>query len=677
MLRLRDLPITVKIASLGVAMTVGIAVVAWKGYDGIVTTSDALSQYESISQQDIRLRQLRVGMLEIRLALERFLAKGDAASVDEVQQGLKAIAAALTGAAAGDSRQGRELERIGALVASYGEAFKSVLDLQGRRDASVALLRGLGTALNGQLSGLMEAARKTDAPPLADAAGDVMKLSLTAQLAVGRFAVTSERSDAESAAKAIESLTQALAALKARPDAAPLAEIVGRVSGTAAVYSRNVADLSEVAQERQRIATGVLDTNGQQIGKEMEALSALQSAERDRIGQSAVAQAAEAVASVFTIGGALVVVGLLASILMGRMIAVPILRITRIMDALSRGGETIILTDAARRDEIGTMARALTVFQEHRDRVERMRTEREEMERAALADRRASMLALADGIETGIQTMVRGMSERIEGLRVAAAVMADNAQRTSAHSASVAETSQLASANVRSVAAATEEMNATSQEIARQIGHSAKVAVSAAAQADGADHNVQELAAAVVRISQVVDIIRAISSQTNLLALNAFIEAARAGDSGKGFAVVANEVKLLSSQTARSTDDIAAQIDMVRTDTDRTVTAVRDIVGIVSELHQAAAAIAAAIDQQRGALAEIGRNIHQAAAGTEDINAHAANVSDEARQTLSVAAEVAATADALIGEASQLRRSVEGFVADIRDRNRSGAALAA
>ncbi|MBT3552698.1 MAG: chemotaxis protein [Rhodospirillaceae bacterium] len=60
----------------------------------------------------------------------------------------------------------------------------------------------------------------------------------------------------------------------------------------------------------------------------------------------------------------------------------------------------------------------------------------------------------------------------------------------------------------------------------------------------------------VSKIGDVSEEIKAIAGQTNLLALNATIEAARAGDAGKGFTVVAGEVKALSGQTTKATDNV-------------------------------------------------------------------------------------------------------------------------
>ena len=93
-------------------------------------------------------------------------------------------------------------------------------------------------------------------------------------------------------------------------------------------------------------------------------------------------------------------------------------------------------------------------------------------------------------------------------------------------------------------------------------------------------------------------IITVVAEQTNLLALNATIEAGRAGEAGRGFAVVASEVKALSAQTAKATDEIGNQITQMQAATEDSVAAIKEISGTITRISEISAAIAAAVEEQ-------------------------------------------------------------------------------
>lgn len=82
------------------------------------------------------------------------------------------------------------------------------------------------------------------------------------------------------------------------------------------------------------------------------------------------------------------------------------------------------------------------------------------------------------------------------------------------------------------------------------------------------NNHVQNFKGKIGKIEEIVDLVKKVANQSNLLALNASIEAARAGEAGKGFAVVADQVRLLSSNTSESAEDIVKYVTELKENID-------------------------------------------------------------------------------------------------------------
>jgi methyl-accepting chemotaxis protein len=343
----------------------------------------------------------------------------------------------------------------------------------------------------------------------------------------------------------------------------------------------------------------------------------------------------------------------------------PIKAMTHAMQRLASGDLSVMVPAADRRDEIGAMANAVEIFK--RNALERQEMAEKEREQAKHQMIRQSRITEITGrFDSIVTNKLANMTNAAKSLHETSNALSANAEETERRSVTVLAATEQAVGNVETVAAAGNQLSNSITEISRRVSESARITSDAEREALGTNQKIESLAEAARRISEVTELISGIAAQTNLLALNATIEAARAGEAGRGFAVVANEVKILATQTAKATGDIAGQITEMQRSTGEAVAAIRGITSTIVRINELSTAIASAVEEQGAATEEIVRNVDQAAQGTRAVAGNISDVTNAATETGRMATTVFEAASGLQSESNTLRKEVETFLNEVK-----------
>jgi methyl-accepting chemotaxis protein len=376
----------------------------------------------------------------------------------------------------------------------------------------------------------------------------------------------------------------------------------------------------------------------------------------------------------------------------------PLNGLLTVMDQLAKGDYQTRIDGAERRDEIGTMSRALDILKAAGLEKERLQAEAEtqrgltdherrqnEQARAVSAKSQAEVVnALGAGLEklakgdltvrlkgtfasdyeklrtdfnvamSKLQETMKIVVGRTVGLRSGSAEIAqasdDLSRRTEQQAASLEETAaaldQITSAVKKTAGGALLARNVVSAatEEAEKSGQVVKDAVS----------GMTGIEASSRQINQIIGVIDEIAFQTNLLALNAGVEAARAGDAGRGFAVVASEVRALAQRSAEAAKEIKA---LISTSTEQVAQGVTR----VEETGKALERIAAHVTEMNRVVAEIASSAQEQATGLQEVN-NAVNQMDQmTQQNAGMVEQATAAAHSLREEADGLDRLVGQF----------------
>jgi methyl-accepting chemotaxis protein len=295
-----------------------------------------------------------------------------------------------------------------------------------------------------------------------------------------------------------------------------------------------------------------------------------------------------------------------------------------------------------------------------------------DLDRTWQATRRVKLSNLADEVEskteTGVMPIVNGAGTlqrkaeaMVTALEAVHAAFDDTARAAEGSRVMNEAAGQLSNQMILAVA-----------EISEQMVRGSGLGREAVARANVSRAAIDALAKAADQIGDIVTEISGIAKQTNLLALNATIEAARAGEAGRGFSVVASEVKLLATQTGKSTEQIGTKVAEIQSTTREVVASLASVAETIDRLSEVTASVASAIEQQRAATESFSATAHDSSAGVADVAGRINGVSDMVEQSRATAQDVWAVAAAMQSTTQTLTREVPEIVrkavkADLRE----------